>query len=183
MKTLPFEEFKAEILSRAKAVNACESQYKRAIKAGNIEDLLTVIKDNFSYCVREKIIDIELLSQVDSESLESAEIYLNKSSDKGYILADSGNITASGSAIVRAYNSVVVRALDSAEVWANDSAKVRAYNSVVVRAYNSAEVLAYGRVVVRASDNVEVRAFDSAVVSATGSVEASAWGNAVITRI
>ena len=165
MKTLPFEEFKAEILSRAKAVNACESQYKRAIKAGNIEDLLTVIKDNFSYCVREKIIDIELLSQVDSESLESAEIYLNKSSDKGYILADSGNITASGSAIVRAYNSTVVVAYNSAKVRAFNSVKVWAFDSVVVRAYNSAEVLAYGRVEVWAYDNVEVRAFDSVVVT------------------
>ena len=157
MKTLPFEEFKAEILSRAKAVNACESQYKRAIKAGNIEDLLTVIKDNFSYCVRKNVIDIKLLSKIDSETLESAEIYLNKSSDKGHILADSGNITASGSAIVRAYNSTVVVAYNSA--------KVCAFNSVVVKAFNSVEVWAYGRVEVWAYNSVKVWAKDSAVVT------------------
>jgi len=83
------------------------------------------------------------------------------------------NLSASGSATVRAYGSATVRAYGSATV--------RAYGSATVEAYGSATVEAYGSATVRASGSATVRAYGSATVEAYGSATVHAHGQSKVT--
>jgi len=89
-----FNQFKSEILKRAKEVNACITQYQRAYKSENFDQLFQVIKDNFFYCCNTKIIDPDLIESVKEEAKECG-IYHNESATNAYILG-SGNCTIKG---------------------------------------------------------------------------------------
>ena len=86
-----FEEFKKEILIRAKNVSACQSQYERAYKSVTFAELFTVIKYNFNYCCNNKIIDGEILTTVKEQAKES-DIFVNESTKTGFLFAG-GNAT------------------------------------------------------------------------------------------
>ena len=131
-----FETLKTEILKRAKKQSACKEQYARALKSSTYQELLQVVKDNFSWAVTHKIIDAELLGEYKQEFNDN-DIWCNESASTGFLLT-------TDSATVRAYDSATVRAYDSATVEATGSATVRAYGSATVEAYGSATVEATG---------------------------------------
>ena len=56
-----FNEFKNEIIRRAKEADACNGEYRRAYQAKNYRELMQVIKDNFGFAVRRKVIDPSLI--------------------------------------------------------------------------------------------------------------------------
>lgn len=58
-----FEDIKAKILNRAKAAQACTEQYNRAYKSETLQELCSVIKDNFHWWVNNKVITSDLLIQ------------------------------------------------------------------------------------------------------------------------
>ena len=148
-----FETLKTEILKRAKKQSACKEQYARALKSSTYQELLQVVKDNFSWAVTHKIIDAELLGEYKQEFNDN-DIWCNESASTGFLLTyDSATVRAYGSATVEAYGSATVRAYDSATVRAYDSATVRAYDSATVEATGSATVEAYGSATVRATDS------------------------------
>ena len=156
-----FEELKAEILRRARAAEACREQYGRAYASESIAELLTVVKDNFNWAYRHKVIDIPLIEKY-RRAFAANDIRANEDAPSGYLLAD-------GSATVEAYGRATVEAYGSATVRAYDSATVRAYDSATVEAYGRATVEAYGSATVRAYDSATVEAYGRATVEAYGS--------------
>ena len=122
-----FIEIKKEIIKRAKESGSCKTQFERVLKSENISDLLMVVKDNFSYSCNNKIIDCELLSKIGQEICNQNDLFFNKSTNKGFLLADSATVEASGSATVRAWGSATVKAWDSAKVeaWGSDTVEAR----------------------------------------------------------
>ncbi|MEI8204968.1 MAG: pentapeptide repeat-containing protein, partial [Bacteroidota bacterium] len=64
-----FEEFKQEILDRAKKANACKSQYQRAAEATTIDELIEVLKDNINFAKDNDILSIELSKQYERPEL------------------------------------------------------------------------------------------------------------------
>lgn len=50
-----FEEFKKIILGRAKDASACTGQYRRAYSSESFKELMTVIRDNFLWCVNNDV--------------------------------------------------------------------------------------------------------------------------------
>ena len=156
-----FETLKTEILKRAKEQSACKEQYTRALKSNTYQELLQVVKDNFSWAATHKIIDADLIGEY-KQVFNDNDIWCNESVSKGFLLA-------TGSATVRATGSATVEAYDRATVEAYDSATVRATGSATVEAYGSATVEAYDRATVEAYDRATVEAYDSATVEATGS--------------
>ena len=74
-----FSELKAEILRRAKATEACVDEYKKAAKAETAPELLRVVLTNIHWCVREKVVDVELLSKFPESELTEAGIFLTAS--------------------------------------------------------------------------------------------------------
>jgi len=173
-----FQEFKTEILKRAKKQDACTDEYKKAYKSESFAELFKAISDNFHWCCRKGVIDVPLLNQVGLEICHENNFWVNESSNKGFMIADSAKVEAWGSATVEAWDSATVRAWGSATVRAWGSAKVEAWGSATVEASDSATVEAWGSATVRAwgsatveaSDSATVEAWDSATVEASGSV-------------
>jgi len=64
-----FEEFKQEILERAKKANACKGQYQRAAEATTIDELIEVLKDNINFARNNDILTIELSKQYERPEL------------------------------------------------------------------------------------------------------------------
>ena len=115
-ETIRFEELKKVILERARAAEACREQYGRAYKAGNIDELMEVVRDNFQWCCNNGVIDGELIDRYKTEFNE-CKIWHNEDASEGCLLASgSAAVRASGSATVEAYDSATVRAYDSAYI-------------------------------------------------------------------
>ena len=82
MKT--FEELKQTLLDRAKEKKACSSEYRRAGNSKDEAELLTVIKDNLSWCCDNKIIDDEYFSHFDLETFIKSGVANTGEDNKGF---------------------------------------------------------------------------------------------------
>nr|DAI41945.1 MAG TPA: hypothetical protein [Caudoviricetes sp.] len=91
-----FEDIKAEILNRAKAAKAakaCTEQYSRAYKSETLQELCSVIKDNFNWCFNNKVITSNLLMQY-REDFAQNDIFINISVRSGFLLCDNAYCTS-----------------------------------------------------------------------------------------
>ena len=175
-----FETLKTEILKRAKEQSACKEQYARALKSNTYQELLQVVKDNFSWAATHKIIDADLIGEY-KQVFNDNDIWCNESVSIGFLLATgSATVEATGSATVRAYDRATVEATGSATVRAYDRATVRAYGSATVRATGSATVEATGSATVRAYDRATVRAYDSSYCISFSTIECKLSKNAIL---
>ena len=85
-----FNELKEEIIRRCKEKSACEYEFKKVLKSETTAELLTVIKNNFSWSC-ENILDSEFIDKYKSEFNEN-NIFCNESRDSGYLLVCGGTI-------------------------------------------------------------------------------------------
>ena len=178
---MEYTQFQSKVLELAKKKEACSSEYMRAAKCENITDLMSVIKDNFTFCCMSGIVSQEMADEFGVEIFNQNEIFINQNTDKGFLIAfGSATVEAYGSATVRAFDSASVWAFDSATVEASDSATVRASDSATVRASDSASVEAYHSATVRAYHSATVRASDSATVEAYHSATVRAYHSATV---
>ena len=175
-----FEDIKAEILNRAKAAKACTEQYSRAYKSETLQELCSVIKDNFNWCFNIKVITSNLLMQY-REDFAQNDIFINISVRSGFLLCDNATVKACGNATVKACGNATVEAWDNATVEAWDNATVKACGNATVKAWDNATVEAYGNATVEAWDNVTVEACGNATVEAYGNATVEAWDNAYCT--
>ena len=83
---MKFEDFKTEVLKRAKEQKACTYEYKAASESKDFEQLFSVLKRNFAWGRSHKIITPELIEQVKEEAAVN-DMFVNVSTDKGYLLA------------------------------------------------------------------------------------------------
>ena len=88
-----FEAIKAEILNRAKAAKACTEQYSRAYKSETLQELCSVIKDNFRWCFNNKVITSNLLMQY-REDFAQNDIFINISVRSGFLLCGNATVEA-----------------------------------------------------------------------------------------
>ena len=117
-----FEELRAEILRRAREAEACREQYGRAYASESVAELLTVVKDNFDWAYRHKVIDVQLIEKY-REAFAANDIRANVDASSGYLLVD-------GSATVEACGGATVLACDRATVEAYGSAYVTSYEAI-----------------------------------------------------
>ena len=107
MKT--FKEFKDEILKRAKEANAYKQEYGRAYKSNTFDELMLVIKDNFSFAVNKKVIDPELIEDYKEEFIAS-DIYCNQYTEKGYLLvSDFSMENINGNVVVNVWDNATIQ--------------------------------------------------------------------------
>ena len=174
-----FEAIKAEILNRARAAKACIEQYSRAYKSETLQELCSVIKDNFHWCFNNKVITSDLLIQYRKDFAQN-DIFINISVRSGFLLCDNATVEAYGNATVKAYGNAAVKVCDSATVKAYGNATVEAYGNATVKAYGNATVEAYGNATVEAYGNATVKACDNATVEAWGNATVKACDNAAV---
>nr|DAJ06111.1 MAG TPA: hypothetical protein [Caudoviricetes sp.] len=182
-----FEAIKAEILNRAKAAKACTEQYSRAYKSETLQELCSVIKDNFRWCFNNKVITSNLLMQY-REDFAQNDIFINISVRSGFLLCDNATVKACGNATVKACGNATVEACDNATVkaWDNatveacDNATVKAWDNATVKAWDNATVEAWGNATVEACGIATVEAWYNATVKACGNATVKAWDNATV---
>ncbi len=174
-----FEAIKAEILNRAKAAKACTEQYSRAYKSETLQELCSVIKDNFNWCFNNKVITSNLLMQY-REDFAQNDIFINISVRSGFLLCDNATVEACGNATVKACGNATVKAWDNATVKAWDNATVKAWDNATVEACGNATVKACGNATVKAWDNATVKACGNATVKAWDNATVKAWDNVTV---
>ena len=165
-----FEAIKAEILNRAKAAKACTEQYSRAYKSETLQELCSVIKDNFRWCFNKKVITSNLLMQY-REDFAQNDIFINISVRSGFLLCDNATVEACGNATVEACGNATVKAYDNATVEAWGNATVEAWDNATVKAWGDATVKAY--------DNATVKAYDNAYCTSHRIIECKLSNNAI----
>ena len=132
-----FEDIKAEILNRAKAAKACTEQYSRAYKSETLQELCSVIKDNFNWCFINKVITSNLLMQY-REDFAQNDIFINISVRSGFLLCDNATVEACGNATVEACGNATVKACDNATVKARDNAYCISHGIIECKLSNNA---------------------------------------------
>ena len=174
-----FEDIKAEILNRAKAAKACTEQYSRAYKSETLQELCSVIKDNFNWCFNNKVITSNLLMQY-REDFAQNDIFINISVRSGFLLCDNATVEAWGNATVEARGNATVKACGNATVEACGNATVEAWGNATVKAWGNATVKACDNATVEAWGNATVKACGNATVEAWDNVTVEAWDNATV---
>ena len=129
MKTNNFSELKERILASARIAQACREQYRRAYSSETAEELIEVIKDNFHWCVANKVLTVSLIEEYRDLFTEHG-IHRNESVDSGYLLADNATVRAWGSATVEAWDNATVEACNNATVRAWGSAYITSYDII-----------------------------------------------------
>ena len=129
-----FEQFKNELLARAKAANACAEQYSRALHAETMDSLLAVVRDNFRWAVRNDVLTGEFIDEWEDE-FATGSIWHNHNVENGYLLATEGRFEARGNSSVeaRGNSSVVARGNSSVVAWDNSSVVAWDNSSVEAR--------------------------------------------------
>ena len=134
-----FEDIKAKILNRAKAAQACTEQYDRAYKSETLQELCSVIKDNFHWWVANKVITSDLLIQYRKEFAQN-DIFINISVRCGFLLCSNATVKALGNATVEACDNATVNVYGNATVNVYGNATVKAYGNTTVEAWGNATV-------------------------------------------
>ena len=167
-----FEQFKKELLARAKAADACAVQYSRALHAETADALLAVVRDNFNWAVRNDVLTGEFIDAWKDE-FAAGRIWHNCDVENGFLLATEGRFVARGNSSVEAWgnSSVEARGNSSVEAWGNSSVVARGNSSVEAR--DNSSVVAWG--------NSSVEAWDNSSVEAWGNSSVVAWGNSYTT--
>ena len=151
-----FEAIKAEILNRAKAAKACTEQYSRAYKSETLQELCSVIKDNFSWCFNNKVITSNLLMRY-REDFAQNDIFINISVRSGFLLCGNATVKACGNATVKACDNATVEAWGNATVKACDNVTVEAWGNATVEAWDNAYCTSYRIIECKLSNNAIYR--------------------------
>ena len=157
-----FEQFKNELLARAKAADACAEQYSRALHAETMDSLLAVVRDNFRWAVRNDVLTGEFIDEWKDE-FAAGSIWHNHNVKNGYLLATEGRFVARGnsSVVARGNSSVVARDNSSVEAWDNSSVEAWDNSSVVARGNSS--VVARGNSYTTSYDVIECKLNEHAI--------------------
>lgn len=201
---MEFNQFKNEILGRAKKARACKEEYKRAFESETLGDLMAVIKDNFRFAVLEKVIDGQMITE-NKKEFNKAGMFYNTNVLNGCLLADGCGsykvmgtsevvafdgveLDVFGRSIVYAKDDVFVRGFENSQTFLFDSARgefsgkadVEAHDYTELEAHNYVRIFAYGRSEVFCSDHCFVEANCFSRVEAMGDSSVSAFGSSSI---
>lgn len=103
---MDFNDFKNEILRRAKEAGAHSRAYRRAYQSNDYSELMQVIQDNFDLAVRHGVIDPSLIETYKDQFTEN-QIYSNVDVTAGFLLAwGNATVRASGNAYIISYDTI-----------------------------------------------------------------------------
>ena len=178
MKT--FKEFKEEILKRAKEADACKPEYGRAYKSETFDELMLVIKDNFSFAVDKKVIDPELIEDYKEEFMTS-DIYCNQYTEKGYLLVSDFTMeNINGNVVVNVRDNATIQ-----NVWDNATIQNVWGNATIQNVWGNATIQnVRGNATIQdVRDNATIQdVWDNATIQNVrdNATIQNVWGNATI---
>ena len=127
-----FNQFKEEILKRAKQADACKPEYARAYKSETFAELIQVIKDNFNFAVSGKVIEPNIIEEYKDE-FNTNDVWCNVERSSGFVLAyGNATVEAYDNATVKAYGNAYVSSFYVVECKLSDNAihRIRVSNTI-----------------------------------------------------
>ena len=91
-----YDKIKSDLLDFGERNGACIGQYQRLYKAESIEDIISVVKDNFKWCIQYK--DFADVLMANREQFAEHRIWINQNVEiqegVGFLLVTEGSINA-----------------------------------------------------------------------------------------
>ena len=91
-----YDKIKSDLLDFGKRNGACIGQYQRLYKTESIEDVISVVKDNFEWCIKYK--DFADVLMANREQFAEHRIWINQNVEiqegVGFLLVTEGSINA-----------------------------------------------------------------------------------------
>ena len=146
-----YDKIKSDLLDFGKRNGACIGQYQRLYKAESIEDIISVVKDNFKWCIQYK--DFADVLMANREQFAEHQIWINQNVEiqegVGFLLVTEGSINAEsyGASTINAKScdtsTMIIRTLNI-ECEVNDRSIARyIYDNRIVIADTSVTVEQY----------------------------------------
>jgi hypothetical protein len=183
MKT--FETFKNYIVTKAKELNACEEQFKKAYKSENYQELLKVITDNANWCYSNKLVNTEILANVPDEELVEANIYVNKQNviqEEGLAYYYSSTSEHYDSSTSKHYDSSTSEHYGSSTSKHYDSSTSEHYDSSTSKHYDSSTSEHYGSSTSKHYDSSTSEHYDSSTSEHYGSSTSEHYDSSYATQ-
>ena len=101
-----YDKIKSDLLDFGERNGACIGQYQRLYKAESIEDIISVVKDNFKWCIQYK--DFADVLMANREQFAEHRIWINQDVEihagVGFLLVTEGsiNVTSYGASTINA---------------------------------------------------------------------------------
>lgn len=141
-----YDKIKSDLLDFGKRHGACIGQYQRLYKAESIEDVISVVKDNFEWCIQYK--DFTDVLMANREQFAEHRIWINQNVEiqegVGFLLATEGTINATSwdtSTInAKSYGSSTINATScdtstiNAESYGTSTINVKSWGSSTINA-------------------------------------------------
>ena len=131
-----YDKIKSDLLDFGKRNGACIGQYQRLYKAESIEDVISVVKGNFEWCIKYK--DFADVLMANREQFAEHRIWINQNvkiqEGVGFLLVTEGSINAKscGSSTINAksYGSSTI----NAESYDSSTINAKSYGSSTINA-------------------------------------------------
>ena len=121
-----YDKIKSDLLDFGKRNGACIGQYKRLHKAESIEDVISVVKDNFEWCIKYK--DFADVLMANREQFAEHRIWINQDVEIqegiGFLLVTERSINA------KSWGSSTI----NAESWGSSTINAESYGTSTINA-------------------------------------------------
>ena len=169
-----YDKIKSDLLDFGKRHGACIGQYQRLYKAESIEDVISVVKDNFEWCIQYK--DFTDVLMANREQFAEHRIWINQNVEiqegVGFLLATEGTINATScdtSTInAKSYGTSTINAEScdtstiNAESCGSSTINVKSWDTSTINAESCG------------SSTINVKSWD------TSTINAESWGTSTI---
>ena len=141
-----YDKIKSDLLDFGKRNDACIGQYQRLYKAESIEDVISVVKDNFKWCIQYK--DFADVLMANREQFAEHRIWINQNVEiregVGFLLVTEGSINAKswGTSTINAesYGTSTINAKSygtstiNAESWGTSTINAESWDTSTINA-------------------------------------------------
>ena len=161
-----YDKIKSDLLDFGKRHGACIGQYQRLYKAESIEDVISVVKDNFEWCIQYK--DFTDVLMANREQFAEHRIWINQNVEiqegVGFLLATEGTINA------ESWGSSTI----NAKSWDTSTINVKSWDTSTINAEScgtstiNAESCGTSTINVKSWDTstINVKSWDTSTINA-----------------
>jgi|GEM_PF-3431526 len=169
-----YDKIKSDLLDFGKRNGACIGQYKRLHKAESIEDVISVVKDNFEWCIKYK--DFADVLMANREQFAEHRIWINQDVEIqegiGFLLVTERSINA------KSWGSSTI----NAESWGSSTINAESYGTSTINAesYDTSTINAESC----GSSTINAESYDTSTINAesygTSTINAKSYGTSTI---
>ena len=159
-----YDKIKSDLLDFGKRNGACIGQYQRLYKAESIKDVISVVKDNFEWCIKYK--DFADVLMANREQFAEHRIWINQNVEiqegVGFLLVTEGSIN------VKSWGSSTI----NAKSYGSSTINAKSYGSSTINAKS------WG------SSTINAKSWDTSTINAkswdTSTINAESYGSSTI---